>query len=283
MTSPETTNHEKRAAFDPSTPSPARMYDYYLGGKNHFPADREAAEQAMAVVPHAQDVAWANRQFLVRAVRTMAQAGIKQYIDLGTGYPTSPNVHEIAHEMNPGARVVYVDNDPVVSRHNMAFLAHEPNVSALDGDIRDPESILTHPDVTGLIDFRRPVGVLLVAVLHFVTDAEGPEEIVAAFRDRCSPSSALAVSHITSDGTPAEVRSAIEDAYTDAAAPSVFRTETEIAALFGGWPLLEPGLVDVSKWRPELHTSQVTSTLRFVGGVAQRKRGYLPWWLRRAR
>jgi hypothetical protein len=259
------------------------MYDYYLGGKNHFPSDREAAEQAMAVVPHAQAVAWANRHFLVRAVRTMAQAGIKQFIDLGTGYPTSPNVHEIARDTSPYARVVYVDNDPVVSRHNMAFLSHDPNINALDGDIRDPDAILTHPDVTGLIDFRRPVGVLFVAVLHFVTDAEGPREIVAAFCDRLSPRSAVALSHITSDGTPAEVRSAIEDAYTDAAAPSVFRTETEIAALFGGWPLLEPGLVDVCKWRPEPNTSQVTSTLRFVGGVAQRKRGLVPWRLRRTR
>ncbi len=283
MTSPETREPERRAAFDPSTPSPARMYDYYLGGKNHFPSDREAAEQAMAVVPHARDVAWANRHFLVRAVRAMAQAGIKQFIDLGTGYPTSPNVHEIARETSPDARAVYVDHDPVVSRHNMAFLSNDPLVSAIDADIRDPDAILTHPDVTGLIDFRRPVGVLFVAVLHFVTDAEGPREIVGAFRDRLSPRSALAVSHITSDGTPPEVRTAIEDAYTDAAAPSVFRTEAEIAALFGGWPLLAPGLVDVSKWRPELHTSQVTSTLRFVGGVAQRGRGWLPWWLRRTR
>jgi hypothetical protein len=198
----------------------------------------------------------------------MAQAGIKQFIDLGTGYPTSPNVHEIARETSPDARAVYVDNDPVVSRHNMAFLPHDPLVSAIDADIRDPGAILTHPDVTGLIDFRRPIGVLFVAVLHFVTDAEGPQEIVNAFRDHLSPRSAFALSHITSDGTPPEVRRAIEDAYTDAAAPSVFRTEDEIAALFGGCPLLPPGLVEVSKWQPHDLTTRAKSTLRFLGGVA---------------
>lgn len=281
MTSPET-DHDERPAFDPSTPSPARMYDYYLGGKNHFPADREAAEQAMSLVPQARDVAWANRRFLVRAVRAMAQAGIKQYIDLGTGYPTSPNVHEIARETAPDARVVYVDNDRVVSRHSMALLAQEPGVIAVEADIRDPQSILTDPEVTELIDFRRPVGVLAVAVLHFVTDEQGAEQIVTAFRSRMAPRSMLAISHITSDGTPPEVMEAIGDAYRDAAAPAVFRTTDRIAEFFGALPMLEPGLVEVSDWRPELRDSHVASTLRFVGGVARRKRGLLPWWLRRS-
>jgi hypothetical protein len=282
VTSPET-DHDTRPAFDPTTPSPARMYDYYLGGKNHFPADREAAEQAMALVPQAREVAWANRRFLVRAVRAMAQAGIKQYIDLGTGYPTSPNVHEIAREIRPDARVVYVDNDPVVNRHSAALLAQQPDVIAIEADIREPGGILGHPRVTELIDFRRPVGVLAVAVLHFVTDEQGAGDIVTAFRSRMAPRSMLAISHITSDGTPTEVMEAIGDAYRDAAAPAVFRTTDRIAAFFAALPMLEPGLVEVSDWRRELRDSHVASTLRILGGVARRKRGFLPWWVRRSR
>ena len=188
--------------FDPSVPSPARMYDYYLGGKDNFAADREAAEQALSVVPFGREVARANRQFLVRAVTFMARSGIGQFIDLGTGLPTRPNVHEVARSVLPDARVLYVDNDPMVCSHARALLATNDGVAAIQGDIRTPQAILNDPVTRELIDFTRPVGVLFVAVLHFLTDDDQPWEQVAAFRWRMASGSMLAVSHITSDGTP---------------------------------------------------------------------------------
>ena len=249
-------------------PHPARMYDYYLGGKDNFEADRIAAGKAMSVVPDAYKVARTNREFLVRVVRTMTESGIDQFIDLGTGFPTSPNVHEVAHERQRSARVVYVDNDPVVVAHNRA-LRQGPGVLAIDGDVRDPQTILSNPALTEMIDFTRPVGVLFIAVLHFVPDEFRPSEIVTNFRWRMASGSMLAVSHITSDDMPAEAMRTIQDAYADATAPAVFRSGAEIEALFGGFPLLSPGVVEVSKWRPHDLTTRVKSTLRFLGGVAQ--------------
>jgi hypothetical protein len=224
--------------FDPSVPSPARMYDYYLGGKDNFPADRQAAGLALSVVPFGREVARANRQFLVRAVQFMARDGIGQFIDLGTGLPTRPNVHEVARDIRPGARVLYVDNDPMACAHARALLATNDGVAAIRGDIRAPQAILDDPVTRGLIDFTRPVGVLFVAVLHFLTDQDRPQEQVAAFRWRMASGSMLAVSHITADGTPLDVQAAIRAVYADASAPAVFRTRQEIEAFFGG---LDPG------------------------------------------
>jgi len=248
-------------------PHPARMYDYYLGGKDNFEADRVAAEKAMSVVPDARNLARSNREFLVRVVRAMTATGISQFLDLGSGFPTPPNVHEAA----PGARVVYVDNDPVVVSHNKA-LQTGPGVVSVHGDVRDPRSILSDPAVTGAIDFGQPVGILLVAVLHFVTDADRPHDIMRVFRDRMAPGSMLAISHLTSDGTPVTVIQAVREAYAEATAPIVFRTTGEIEALFGGMRLLEPGLVELADWRPELRTTRAVTTVRWLGAVAQRLR-----------
>jgi len=248
------------------TPHPARIYDYLLGGKNNFAADRAVTERMMALVPYSREVAWANRQFMTRAVATMARAGIDQFIDLGSGFPTSPNVHEIAQRIRRGARVVYVDNDPVVTQHNTALLAREPQVAAIDGDIRCPMGIL---DRVETIDFSRPVGLLFVAVLHFVTDDEQPGDIVAAFRSRVPPGSMVAISHMTSDGTPPEVIRAIEDAYREATAPAVFRSNAAVEKFFAECVLLRPGVVQVSMWRPELTTSRVGSALGYSGGVGE--------------
>ena len=270
MTDPEVpADTPARDAVAATTPHPARMYDYFLGGKDNFEADRIAAEQAMSLVPHSRDVAWANRQFLSRAVAAMARAGIDQFIDLGSGFPTSPNVHEVAREIQPGTRVVYVDFDPVVISHNQALFTKAPGIAAIGADLRDPAAVLSHPLLRDLIDFGRPVGVLFVAVLHFVTDDHAPGEIVAAFRQRMAPGSMLALSHITSDGTPQAVQRAIQAAYAAATVPAVFRPQSAIEAFFGDFPLLEPGLVAVADWRPELHTTQVKSTLRFIGAVGQ--------------
>ncbi len=248
-------------------PHPARMYDYYLGGKDNFEADRIAAEKVMSVVTDAQKLAQANREFLVRAVRMMAACGIDQFIDLGTGFPTSPNVHEVSREKHPDVRVVYVDNDPVVVSHNRA-LRSGPGVVSIFGDIRDPDSILSDPELTRAIDFTRPVGVVFVAVLHFVTDDDRPQDIIGAFRSRMAPGSMLAISHLTSDGTSEPVVRTLRQVYAGATAPIVFRTGSEIEALFGGMPLVEPGVVEIQQWRPELRATRVTSTLRWLGGVA---------------
>lgn len=252
----------------PQVPHPARIYDYVLGGKDNFEVDRIAAEKAMSVVPDARKVARTNREFLVRVVRAMADSGIDQFIDLGAGFPTSPNVHELARERRPGARIVYVDNDPVVVGHNRA-LREGPGVLAIDGDIRDPRKILSDPALTDAIDFTRPVGVLFIAVLHFVTGDFDPAGIVAAFGRQAHSGSMLAVSHLTSDGVPEATMRTIEDAYATATAPSVYRSRAEIEALFGGYPLVAPGLVEVSRWRPHDRTTRVESTVRVLGGVAQ--------------
>jgi hypothetical protein len=253
--------------FDPSVPNPARMYDYYLGGKDNFQADREAAEQALSVVPFGRDVARANRQFLARAVAFMAREGIGQFIDLGTGLPTRPNVHEVARSVQPDARVLYVDNDPMVCSHARALLATNDGVAAIHGDVRTPQAILDDPVTRALIDFTRPVGVLFVAVLHFLTDDDKPWEHVAAFRWRVATGSMLAVSHITSDGTPPGVQAAIRDVYAEASAPAVFRTRPQIERFFGGLAQVEPGLVDVGAWR-SLRPSP-PAPLRFLGGTAR--------------
>jgi hypothetical protein len=256
--------------FDPSVPSPARMYDYYLGGKDNFPADREAAEQALSVVPFGRQVAHANRQFLVNAVTFIARSGISQFIDLGTGLPTSPNVHEVARSIHPKARVLYVDNDPMVCSHARALLATNDGVAAIHGDIRTPQAILNDPLTRTTIDFTHPVGVLFVAVLHFLIDDDQPWEQVAAFRQRMTTCSMLAVSHITSDGTPPDVQATIQDVYAQASAPAVFRTRQEIESFFAGLDLVEPGLVEIGAWR-SLRRSP-PAPLRFLSGVAR----YIP-------
>jgi hypothetical protein len=252
---------------DVLTPHPSRIYDYLLGGKNNFAVDREAAMQIAALVPRSREVAWANRQFMARAVGTMARAGIRQFIDLGCGFPHSPNVHEVARRSQPDARVVYVDNDPVVALHNSALLAKDRHVIAISADIRCPQCILDRPEVNEVIDFSRPVGLLFLAVLHFVADDEHPGDIVATFRSRTSPGSMIAISHIRSDGMRPEAMRAIEDAYRQATARAVFRSNAEIGKLMDGCELMEPGIVPVSKWRPELTTVRPGSALDLAGGI----------------
>lgn len=235
---------------DPSVPSPARMYDYYLGGRQNYPADRAAAERALSVVPNGRQLARANRYFLMRAALLMADSGIRQFIDLGMGIPTKPSVHELAQAICPDAHVVYVDNDPVVIAHARAILAGRSGVDVIEADIRDPAPILASTELARLIDFSEPVGLLLVAVLHFISDSDGPERIVRAFTDRMIPGSYLALSHAASDGTDPGVITTIQDAYASTSVPAVFRTSAEISALLHGFDLISPGLADVTQWSP---------------------------------
>jgi hypothetical protein len=256
--------------IDVTTPSPARMYDYYLGGKDNFQADRDAAEKALSAVPCGRQVAWANRNFLVRAVQFIAHAGIDQFIDLGTGIPTSPNVHEVACSVIPSARVAYVDNDPIVVVHDRALLGESDALTVVRGDIRYPLNVLSNHAIREVIDFDRPVGVLFVAVLHFMTAEEKPHRSVAVFRDRIPSGSYVAISHITSDDSDPAAISTIREAYKNATAPAVFRTAAEIQALFDGFELVPPGLLEVAGWRSNGRDPAARAALGFLGAVGRK-------------
>jgi O-methyltransferase involved in polyketide biosynthesis len=221
-------------------PNLARMYDYYLGGKDNFPADREAAEKVLAAYPLARVLAVENRRFLERAVEYVAGQGVRQFVDLGTGLPTSPCVHEIAGKIRPDARVVYVDNDPVVTVHSRAICGKQAGVAVVDADIRCPQDILTDQQLTGLVDFSEPVAFLCVAVLHFITDADNPRGIITALRRRMAPGSYLVISHAVTDDASKDTLAAIADVYRDTQASAVARSVESIQAFFAGLELAEP-------------------------------------------
>jgi len=237
--------------IDTTKPHPARMYDAYLGGKDNYAADREAVRQVLRVAPELRDTARANRAFLQRVVRFLVgEAGIRQIVDIGTGIPTAGNVHQVADEAAPGTRVVYVDNDPIVHVHANALLTGSGTTRIVLADLREPEKILQDPKVGELIDFTEPVGLLLVAILHFITEAENPGRIVATLRDALPPGSYLALSHATGDLRPEAAQQAAA-VYHQATSTVTLRGHARIAALFEGWDLVEPGLVQVPLWRPE--------------------------------
>ena len=243
-----------------SVPNPARIYDYLLGGKDNYPADREVAEQVLAIAPVARDIVRDNRAFLRRAVRFLTgEAGIRQFIDLGSGLPTQGNVHEVAQAIAPDARVVYVDNDPMVVTHARALLAGD-NTLAIEGDLRKPDEVVGHPEVRELIDFDQPVALLLLAILHFIPDDQEPLAIMARFRDALPAGSYLAISHGTRDiparsdmsaEAMAEMGTRVEELYQETTAFIVTRTREQVARFFDGFELVEPGLVEIQRWRPE--------------------------------
>ena len=230
----------------PGPASVARMYDFYLGGKDNYEVDRETADRILAKAPWIRPVARHNRHFLARAVHHCVSSGIRQVIDIGTGFPTSPSPWEVAWDVDPDTRVIGVDNDQIVLAHARAH-AHQAEI--VYGDLRDPDAIIERLD--GLVDWSQPVALALVAVLHFLTDEDDPAACIRAFRTRMAPGSRLVISHISRDGTPPDVVETIEGEYrANAAAPLVFRTNEEIAHLFDGFTLVEPGLVPVEDWRP---------------------------------
>jgi S-adenosyl methyltransferase len=237
--------------IDTTRPHPARMYDALLGGKDNYAADRQAVREVLRAAPEVRDSARANRAFLQRAVRYLAgEAGIRQFIDVGTGIPAAGNVHEVAAQATPGTRVAYVDNGPIVHVHANALLTGSGNTSIVLADLRDPEGILAHPKVRALIDFTQPAALLLVAILHFITDREDPARILAVFRDALPAGSYLALSHATGDFRPVAAQQAAS-VYDQATSPVVLRTRAQVAAFFDGWDLVEPGLVQVPLWRPD--------------------------------
>ena len=240
-------------ALDPAVPNVARMYDYMLGGKENYASDRAAVAKLIEMAPAVPEFARLNRAFLRRAVRFAASQGVSQFLDVGSGLPTQESVHEVARAARPAARTVYVDNDPVVAAHSRALLGSTPGVAFALGDIRDPARLLGDPQVTGIIDFSRPVGVLLLAILHFVTDAEDPARLVAAIRDALAPGSYLIMSHGTAHGAPPQVAARSGEAsrvYDNATSRITYRDPAQVSRFLEGFSLVEPGLVHVSQWRP---------------------------------
>ncbi|GAA2044330.1 SAM-dependent methyltransferase [Catenulispora yoronensis] len=233
-------------------PNMARMYDYALGGKNNFAADRAAVERLFSLSPENKYVPLANRRFLGRAVDFAARQGITQYLDLGAGLPSMGNVHEVAKLVRPEARVAYVDNDPVVAAHARALLTSaDATVRVVQEDVRDPAKVLGHPDVVQLIDFGRPVAVLLVSLLHGITDEEDPAGLVRAFTEVTAPGSYLILSHLTRDGHPADIVHSKEEVFARSNTVFRYRARAEIEAYFAGFDLVEPGLTPVTDWRSE--------------------------------
>nr|WP_243407717.1 SAM-dependent methyltransferase [Frankia canadensis] len=253
----------------------ARMYDYLLGGKENFPADREAAERALAGFPHLRITARENRAFMHRAVRYLAeQAGIRQFLDIGTGIPTSQNLHEVAQAVSPEARVVYTDNDPIVLAHARALLTGSPSgrTAYLDADLHDVEAILTSAELRDTLDLSEPVALSVIAILHFFPDDQDPFGIVRALLDALPAGSYLTLTHATADFDPAADRQAAQ-AYRDRGIPMQLRRREEIARFFDGLELVDPGIQATHRWRPEGYApTEVTDAQASIyGAVAVKK------------
>jgi S-adenosyl methyltransferase len=253
--------------LDVNVPNAARMYDYALGGYHNFAVDREFVERAESAIPGAKLVGHANRAFLGRAVQWLVDAGVRQFLDIGSGIPTLGNVHEVAQASAPGSRIVYVDVDPVAVEHSRAILAGNPHTCAIEGDLRRPDEILGHPEVLRMLDLSRPVAVLMIAVLHFVSDADDPAAIVARLREALVPGSYLAVSH----GAPVrqDLRT-IRQIYQQTPTPLHLREEGRVAGLLSGLQIVEPGVVPVADWHPDPGASPDSARPCVIGAVARK-------------
>ena len=250
-------------------PSVARLYDYFLGGHHNFAADRELARRLLQAEPRARYIVAENRAFLGRAVRFLLDAGIRQFLDLGSGIPTQENVHEIAQRGDPGARIVYVDNDQVAVAHSRQILSGNPLATVIKADLRDPEALLSNPDVTALIDFSQPVGLLMVTVLHFVPDSDDPVGVVHRFASGLAPGSFLAISHATDEAAPGAAAQ-VKDLYKSTTAAAHTRSCAEIMRFFEGFDMVKPGLVYLPLWRPDGAPPEHPERAWFYAGVGRK-------------
>jgi SAM-dependent methyltransferase len=265
---PETTDLDR--------PSAARIYDYWLGGAHNFAVDRDAARKVIDAMPTAPAVAQANRAFLHRVVRWLASQGIRQFLDIGSGIPTGGNVHEIAQQIAPDARVAYVDVDPVAVAHSQQILAGNDRTAVIEEDLRRPRRILADPALRAVLDLDRPVGLLLVSVLHFIPDGDDPFEAVARLRDALAPGSYLALSHGAVEGFEDSVATATQQVYrATSGSTGNLRSRERIGEFFGDFALVDPGIVWLSQWRPERPSDVGDDPRRsaFLAGVAQKE----PW------
>jgi hypothetical protein len=266
-----------RATVDLQTdrPHPARVYDYMLGGKDNFPADRAAAEQGLRVNPYLRTTTRENRAFLQRAVRYLAEeAGIRQFLDIGTGIPTAPNVHQVAQASAPESRIVYVDNDPIVLAHARALLTSSPEgkTAYIDADLRDVGSIFDSPQLRATLDLSQPVGLLLIAVMHFIPDTDDPYGFTAGLLDSLPSGSYLALSHLTADFAP-EVMERAADVLRERGVTMVLRSRPETERFFDGLELVEPAVQSVHRWRPDSADASAVSDaeVSVYGGLALKR------------
>jgi len=237
---------------DTSKANTARVYDYWLGGSHNFRADQDVARALIAIEPNIRAVARANRGFLDRAVQFLAGAGIRQFLDIGSGIPTQRNVHEVAQQAAPGSTVVYVDSDDVAVSHSKLLLDGDRDAMAVHADLRDPAKILTDPATLSLIDFSQPAGLLLASVLHFLPESDEPHRLVAELRDALAPGSYLVLSHGTREARQEEVGEAFEIVYNNrVSSQATVRPPEEILRFFDGFTLVDPGLVYTPLWRPD--------------------------------
>jgi hypothetical protein len=262
---------------DPTRPSPARLYDYFLGGTNNFPVDREAAAYLTAHIPDVADAVWANRGFHGRAAVWMARQGIRQFLDIGSGLPTQNNTHESVHKVAPEARVVYVDNDPMVAAHAGALLAADGTTAVILADLREFEALLSHPDLLRLIDFAEPVGVLMTDVMHFMPDDEDPWGLVARYMAAVPPGSYLALSHGTNENLPPIQTQATADAMAKATAHVYPRPRADVERFFEGLELVppyenaKPAITYAGLWGAEdVDAADTDGSRGFYCGVARR-------------
>ncbi len=257
--------------IDTSVAHIARVYDYWLGGKDNFGPDREAGDEAITAYPQLVSSVRANRAFLARTVRYLAEeAGIRQFLDIGTGIPTANNTHEVAQSIAPEARVVYADNDPMVLAHARALLrsAPEGRTAYLDADVRDPDSIL-HA-AAGVLDFGQPVAVMLVAILHFVSEDEDPAGIIARFMADLPPGSSLTISHVPSDMHATAMKAMGDSLNRLLAQHSTYRSREQVTRFFAGLDLVPPGVVPIQEWRPST-PEEAKAAAAMWGGVALKR------------
>jgi len=267
-------NSSERGRIDTSVPHPARRYSYWLGGKDHFTADRESGDAIAAAFPAVVELARANRAFLGRSVRFVAESGIRQFLDIGTGLPAPDNTHEVAQRVAPDARVVYVDNDPIVMVHARALLHGDPRgkTAYLEADVRDPALILRHPSLRETLDLRRPVGLLLVTTLHFLHDDAQVASVVSHLLDALSPGSYLVLSHGTMDFSNPQGVTAYEKMFASGGTDVRARPKAAIEQYVAGLEIVEPGIVPVGDWRPDDVTAArpVSADLQIYGVVARK-------------
>ncbi|RJO75360.1 SAM-dependent methyltransferase [Nocardia panacis] len=259
--------------MDSTKPHPARRYDYWLGGKDNFPADRASADMVAEAFPTIRFAALENRKFLRRAVAYLAEAGIRQFLDIGAGLPTVGNVHEIAQDIAPESRIVYVDNDPIVLAHARTLLDSSPEgaTAYLDADLRDPDYILGHPDLARVLDLSQPVALMLVAVMHFITDEHRPYRLVRTLRDALPSGSFLVMTHATSDFLTAEDLAENVAANQRSGVPFQLRSGTEFGEFFTGLELVAPGIASVTSWRPEeWHAHPRQEAVSMLGALARK-------------
>jgi len=258
--------------IDTERPSPARIYDYYLGGAHNFAADRQVAEQMIAAYPDVPLMARENRAFLRRAVEFLVDSGVRQFLDIGSGVPTVGHVHEIAQRIAPDSRVVFVDVDPVAVAHSRLILADNERTAAIQEDARRPERILEAPEVRELLDLEQPIAVLLVAMFQFISDADDPAGIVSRLTAPLAAGSHLVISHLTLDGMKGIDTDTGMDIYRRGGIEISMRSRDEVAKLFSGFELVEPGIVWVPQWHPDAPEDVPANpeASAFYGGVARK-------------